>query len=169
MQVVHKNSKAIDDNLFAINELNKFVDSIDENFTFGNVYISDNNHEPLLDNDGVELLGMARMIVTDDTLTLQGIPADSYSVGEALSNQQKLLNGLDVIVQSWQDNFVQRVAAITDSDGNYILDNDNEELLNYAERLNTDSSLTMEGMPADAYAVGQALQAIRVLIATYHP
>lgn len=169
LQVVHKNSKAIDDNLFAINELNKFVDSIDENFTFGNVYISDNNHEPLLDNDGVELLGMARMIVTDDTLTLQGIPADSYSVGEALSNQQKLLNGLDVIVQSWQDNFVQRVAAITDSDGNYILDNDNEELLNYAERLNTDSSLTMEGMPADAYAVGQALQAIRDLIATYHP
>jgi hypothetical protein len=29
--------------------------------------------------------------------------------------------------------------------------------------------LTMEGMPADAYAVGQALQAIRDLIATYHP
>lgn len=169
LQVVHKNSKAIDDNLFAINELNKFVDSIDENFTFGNVCISDNNHESLLDNDGVELLGIARMIVTDDTLTLQGIPADSYSVGEALSNQQKLLNGLDVIVQSWQDNFVQRVVPIADSDGNYILDNDNEELLNYAERLNTDSSLTMEGMPADAYAVGQALQAIRDLIATYHP
>jgi hypothetical protein len=169
LQVVHKNKKAIDDNLFAINELNKFVDSIDENFTFGNVCISDNNHEPLLDNDGVELLGIARMIVTDDTLTLQGIPADSYSVGEALSNQQKLLNGLDVIVQSWQDNFVQRVVPIADSDGNYILDNDNEELLNYAERLNTDSSLTMEGMPADAYAVGQALQAIRDLIATYHP
>ena len=169
LQVVHKNRKAIDDNLFAINELNKFVDSIDENFTFGDVCISDNNHEPLLDNDGVELLGMARMIVTDDTLTLQGIPADSYSVGEALSNQQKLLNGLDVIVQSWQDNFVQRVVPIADSDGNYILDNDNEELLNYAERLNTDSSLTMEGMPADAYAVGQALQAIRDLIATYHP
>lgn len=159
----------INNNAIAIDKLNSFVDSIDENFTFGNVYISDNNHEPLLDNDGVELLGMARMIVTDDTLTLQGIPADSYSVGEALSNQQKLLNGLDVIVQSWQDNFVQRVAAITDSDGNYILDNDNEELLNYAERLNTDSSLTMEGMPADAYAVGQALQAIRALIATYHP
>jgi hypothetical protein len=169
LQVVHKNRKAIDDNLFAINELNKFVDSIDENFTFGDVCISDNNHEPLLDNDGVELLGIARMIVTDDTLTLQGIPADSYSVGEALSNQQKLLNGLDVIVQSWQDNFVQRVVPIADSDGNYILDNDNEELLNYAERLNTDSSLTMEGMPADAYAVGQALQAIRDLIATYHP
>jgi hypothetical protein len=169
LQVVHKNRKAIDDNLFAINELNKFVDSIDENFTFGDVCISDNNHEPLLDNDGVELLGIARMIVTDDTLTLQGIPADSYSVGEALSNQQKLLNGLDVIVQSWQDNFVQRVVPIADSDGNYILDNDNEELLNYAERLNTDSSLTMEGMPADSYAVGQALQAIRDLIATYHP
>ena len=169
LQVVHKNRKAIDDNLFAINDLNKFVDSIDENFTFGDVCISYNNHEPLLDNDGVELLGIARMIVTDDTLTLQGIPADSYSVGEALSNQQKLLNGLDVIVQSWQDNFVQRVVPIADSDGNYILDNDNEELLNYAERLNTDSSLTMEGMPADAYAVGQALQAIRDLIATYHP
>jgi hypothetical protein len=159
----------INNNAIAIDKLNSFVDSIDENFTFGDVCISDNNHEPLLDNDGVELLGMARMIVTDDTLTLQGIPADSYSVGEALSNQQKLLNGLDVIVQSWQDNFVQRVVAITDSDGNYILDNDNEELLNYAERLNTDSSLTMEGMPADAYAVGQALQAIRGLIATYHP
>lgn len=159
----------INNNAIAIDKLNSFVDSIDENFTFGNVCISDNNHEPLLDNDGVELLGMARMIVTDDTLTLQGIPADSYSVGTALSNQQKLLNGLDVIVQSWQDNFVQRVVPIADSDGNYILDNDNEELLNYAERLNTDSSLTMEGMPADAYAVGQALQAIRDLIATYHP
>jgi hypothetical protein len=123
----------------------------------------------ITDNDGVPFCGQMYMPITDRTLTLQGIHADSYSVGEALSNQQKLLNGLDVIVQSWQDNFVQRVVPIADSDGNYILDNDNEELLNYAERLNTDSSLTMEGMPADAYAVGQALQAIRDLIATYHP
>jgi hypothetical protein len=168
-QIVNSHAKAIE-------ELDAIVDDWEGNFVEADVAITDNDNVPILDNDGYEFLTKSIRLLTDSTLTEENVPADSFAVGQALDGYSRALNSqaqalkrVDEILEEWQDNFVQIAVAIADSDGGFILDNDGGELLTDAMGLETDSTLTMEGVPADAYAVGQALQAIRDLIKTYHP
>ena len=165
--------RSLDDSRKAINE---WIELHDGAFSLVDFGLYDNNGEPIVDNDDTGFGGKMYMPITDDTLTLNGIPADAEAVGRELSitngfvsAHQTALSRIDCLLESWSDNFTQAEVAMADSDGDYLLDNDDEELLSGGIRMVTDNTLTVTGVPADAYAVGQALQSIRDLIATYHP
>jgi hypothetical protein len=166
-----------------VTENSAFIEQIRSNFVEKSIMLADNDSVPFIDSDDEVFVSKAFLPITDDTLTLNGIPADAEAVGNAfnatnqaigenadrISAHQTALSRIDYLLESWSDNFTQAEVAMADSDGDYLLDNDDEELLSGGIRMVTDDTLTVSGVPADAYAVGQALQAIRELIATYHP
>lgn len=166
-----------------VTENSAFIEQIRSNFVEKSIMLDDNDSVPFIDIDDEGFVSKAFLPITDDTLTLNGIPADAEAVGNAfnatnqaigenadrISAHQTALSRIDYLLESWSDNFTQAEVAMADSDGDYLLDNDDEELLSGGIRMVTDDTLTVSGVPADAYAVGQALKAIRDLIATYHP
>jgi hypothetical protein len=152
----------LDGDILSINE---WIELHNSAFSLYAVGIFDNDGTAILDNDDVWFGSESYLPITDPSLSQEGVPADAYAVGV----QVEKLNRLDALIESWQDNFVTTVAPVTDNDGNPVLDNDDEELTNGKIQLLTDETLTLQGVPADAYAVGVALQEIRDLIASYHP
>lgn len=148
-----------------INDIDEWIDQHNGAFSLYSIGLLDNDGNAIVDNDGEGFGSKAYLPITDPSLTQEGVPADAYSVGLQVGK----LARLDAIIESWRDNFVTTLAPITDNDGNPVLDNDGEELTNGKAQLITDDTLTFSGVPADAYAVGIALQEIRGLIASYHP
>jgi hypothetical protein len=148
-----------------ITSINEWIELHNGAFSLYSIGLLDNDGSLITDNDGIMFGSKAYLPITDPSLTQEGMPADAYAVGV----QVEKLTRLDAIIESWQDNFVQNIVPMVDNDGNLVLDNDGEELTNGKVQLITDDTLTFSGVPADAYAVGIALQEIRDLIASYHP
>ncbi len=93
-------------------------------------------------------------LITDKTLTLSNVPADSGAVGDAIAELR------DKVLQP-------ALFAISAENGATILTNGSVQIMASLISIKTDKTLTLPNIPADAQAVGDALKQVNVDVSNF--